>query len=209
MPWTLAHPKGGSIIDRRGSNLELAQSVSNLYALEGVQLPLASFDEEKIIGSGVTTSGITTSSVGTFKAYYKTEVRTSDVIWAVSDGNFFNGWNFIEEDFILDIPAKEGWIKGSATITGRKEATTHLGAEVGTYSAWELAIFANDVMVAQSGYIPVGVTTIDLPFGFSTWGEAIQLIPKWRIYNPSMPGTWDYPDFSISFRTMWAVNGIK
>ena len=100
-------------------------------------------------------------------------------------------------------------VKGSAIVCGSKLATISGPSEVGTEAAWEIAVFANDVMVAQSGFIPVGLYTVDLPYAFPVGNEFVTIDVRWKQFNARMNSTWTYPDMQIRNRTQWCVNTYR
>ena len=175
-------------------------------SLDMHNLPLNTVNESKMVVPTAYSYNVTTGAIGPTKSYYKIAPRTSTVTYASASGEIFQGWNIIESDWLLEFTAVEGMVKGSAVVCGYKPATISAGVEVGTESAWEIAVFANDVMVAQSGYIPVGLYTIDLPYAFPCGNEFITIDVRWKQFNTQMNATWTYPDFSIRHRHQWACN---
>tara|TARA_R110000868_G_scaffold132412_1_gene343467 strand:+ start:2670 stop:3305 length:636 start_codon:yes stop_codon:yes gene_type:complete len=205
--YTQASNISGNLLLAENQNQEIKGIVEPLNgSLDMNQLPLLAIDQTKVAVPTAYSYNQTTGMRGPLKAYYKIAPRTSTLTFAQASGNIFQGWNIIESDWLLEFQAKEGMIKGSAIVCGSKLATISGGAEVGTESAWEIAVFANDVMIAQSGYVPVGLYTLDLPYAFPVGNEFITIDVRWRQYNTAMNSTWTYPDMQIRHRHQWCVN---
>lgn len=184
--------------------------------LDGHNLPLKAVSETHLVDCVSYSYNQTTGTKGPVRSHYKVGPRQSDLTFSAGSGNIFQGWNTIESDFKLEIEAREGMVKGAAVICVTKYATfftdlvSGLSTEKGTNGAWELAVFANDVMVALSGLIPAGTFTIDLPFSAPVGSEFVTIEAKWRLWNSEFDNdAWSYPDMHIKDRFIWCVNQCR
>ena len=205
--YTRASNLDGNLLLAENQNQETKGVLEPLSgSLDMNNLPLNTVNEAKMVNPVLYTYNATTGSIMPTRAYYKIEPRMAPLTFQTATGNIFQGWNIIETDWLLEFTAVEGMIKGSAVVCGYKPALVSGGAEVGTESALEIAVFDNDVMVAQSGFIPVGLYTIDLPYAFPVGNEFVTIEVRWKQFNTQMNATWSYPDFQITFRHQWCMN---
>ena len=198
----------GNIIKADNINKETAILSEQLNGRVGSQsVPLASIDTNHLEVPVATTTSITSSTSGASCGYHRTETRIDTITYDATNGTIVSGWNDIESDFLLDFTAKAGMVIGSSMVCGTKFATDVAGTEVGADSVWEVRVLANSLVVAQSGYIPVGTYTVDLPFCFPVGSEAMTIKMQFRILNFIEPSlSWTHPELSISSRLIWLRN---
>jgi hypothetical protein len=213
--YTVRAFKDGNINAADNVVQELRNAIEPLNnQLDGHNLPLKTISEQHLTDCVAFAYNQTVGTIGPVRSHYRVGPRQSDLTFSASSGNIFQGWNTIESDFRLEFEAREGMIKGAAVICGRKYATFFtsggLSVEKGTQGAWELAVFANGVMIAISGLIPAGTFTIDLPFSAPVGSEFVTIEAKWRLWNSEFDNdAWTYPDFHILDRFVWAVNQCR
>lgn len=197
----------GNLNSAENVNQEMRNAIEPLNnQLDGHNLPLRTIVEKHLKDATAYSYNQTTGSVGPINSYYRVGPRQTEIEYNGAVGDVSQGWNTIESDFRLEFEAREGMLKGSAVICGRKYATDHGASEQGADSSWELAVFANSVMIATSGAIPTGTYTIDLPFSCAVGTEFITIEAKWRINNVEVDTIWDHPNFKILDRCIWVRN---
>tara|TARA_R110000868_G_scaffold146606_1_gene367443 strand:- start:1490 stop:2131 length:642 start_codon:yes stop_codon:yes gene_type:complete len=201
----------GTIANASDLNRELGTFTDILNGrLDGHSLPLAAIGSTDLAAHTETTISITTSVQGAVSGFHRTETRTTPITYDATDGTIKMNWNDIEADFLLEFEAKAGMVIGSAIVCGQKWATDAVGIEVGADAVWEIRILGNGRVIAQSGYIPVGTYTIDLPYCFPCGSEYITIKVQWRVLNTIEPSLgWTHPELTIKDRMAWARNQYR
>ena len=209
--YTESATRPGNIIEADTLNREMAAFSSQLNGkLDAPTIPLEAITAAHLVEPSDTTSGITTGVVGASSAFYRTETRTSTITYDATDGTIVSGWNEVEVDFLLQFTAKAGMVLGSLVLCGQKMATDAASVEVGADAVWELRLLSNSQVIAQSGYIPVGTYTIDLPFCFPCGNESITIKAQIRQLNYIEPSLgWTHPELSVKDRMIWCRNAYR
>lgn len=203
--------------------------------LDHHNLPLVSFtdthiEDQEYLEGGVSdqVGAYTDGSRGPFNGYYLSKLPNA-VTFSFEDGEIVSGWNQLVNltgatnpivEMLLDFYATEGMLKGSLVLTGEK-LTDHFTTpteppsviEVGHQSYWEVAVFANGVMIARSGAIPPGVYTIDLPFSTPIGNERVTIEAKFAVYNTppidALGYIWEYRNLSFLYGALWCRNARR
>ena len=202
--------------------------------LDHHNLPLISFNDTHIADQEYLEGGVsdqvgpyTDGSRGPFNGYYLSKLPSA-VTFSFEDGEIVSGWNPLVNltgasnpivYMLLDFQATEGMIKGSLVLTGEKltdnitKGEEPATIEVGHQSYWQVGVFCNGVLIAQSGAIPPGVYTIDLPFSTPIGNQQATIEAKFAVYNtPPIEADdfiWQYRNISFLYGALWARNARR
>lgn len=215
--YTQAHIAKDNISKAEDQNKELAGSLAELNgALDAHQLPLASVGYNSLAGAAALLDPHDVSSTETHGPFSSTYIvsETEELTFSEADENVFAGWNDINTTFKLSFQAKEGMLYGSAVICGEKNAVLSGANEYGNDFWFRFGIFVNEILISDTGRIPAGAFTVDLPYVVPIGSEDVILTIKWiapTYVRPiaAPPVLSSDPEFNIHNRHLYCKNKYR
>jgi len=178
--------------------------------LDGHNLPLQSFYELHVVSPVVTTTTFT-KTTGAFNDFY-TIIPTSSPAFDI-DGMTGEGsvWKSIDQ-FVIGTNLVAGSINGSACLTiERVTAMNGPGGggaytEFGKESTYEVGVFLNDVLIAETGEIGTGIYTVDLPFASEVASKYYVVSVRVKANNRPTSAINDHVPLVVDSRHLWFRN---
>jgi len=174
--------------------------------LDGHNLPIrsvfASDLEEQTIGGGLSNL----FSFGTFNDFYTVIPLDDTISYSGTSGTSAN-WTAIL-GLHIGVSLTAGSINGSVCLTVDKPASIDAvtSAEFGKESTYKIGVFINDILIAETGEIGVGVYTVDLPFAANVGSQYYRVQARIWINNRPTSVVNDHLDTTIDWRHMWFRN---
>jgi len=205
--YTEAAYKADNLLLADAYNKPLQTAIEQLNGqLDGHNLPLRSIGEDKVVQQYIEETTTELSSYGTFNDFHTIKpIETS----ATFSGALGKGsqWNAIPGLF-MQRNLTAGMINGSVCITVERavviDAVT--SAEFGKESTYEVGVFLNDILIAETGEVGVGIFTIDLPFAHEV--DSKQYVIDVRIWSNNRPTSAvnDHLSLEVTSRHLWFRN---
>lgn len=152
--------------------------------LDAHNIPLEGFNESSFVDSVTTPSGTTQNSIGAVNDYFLCTGNVSHTYTDVID----SGWHSVVVTssplvyLSVETTTPACVIVGVAQVSGYRVANTDATTSVrfGEESTWELGVFVDGNLIAETGEIPSGIYTPQLPFSTQLSAGVHTIEARWK-----------------------------
>lgn len=205
--YTEAAYKADNLLLADAYNKPLQTAIEQLNGqLDGHNLPIRSVFatdiKEQTIGGGLSNL----YSFGTFNDFYTVKPLDDIISYSGGTGTSAN-WTSIS-GLSVGVNLSAGSINGSVCLTVDKPVSVDAitSAEFGKESTYKIGVFINDILIAETGEIGVGVFTVDLPFAHNVGSQYYKVSARIWINNRPTSVVNDHLDTTIDWRHLWFRN---
>lgn len=205
--YTEAAYKADNLLLADAYNKELQTAIEQLNGqLDGHNLPLRSVGYLRTVQQTIGGGFGTLNSIGTFNDFYTIEPLSDTVSFDGASGKGAS-WTSIS-GLSIGTSLTAGSINGSVCLTVDKPVTVDAvtSAEFGKESTYKIGVFINDILIAETGEIGVGVFTVDLPFAANVGSQYYTVSARIWINNRPTSVVNDHLDTTVDWRHMWFRN---
>jgi hypothetical protein len=192
--------------DVLNTNYKLALETLN-GQLDAHNVPIRGFDQSSLADSTTSVTSTYQSSYGTINSFYCAIGRGAAVSYSEVDA----GWQRIEIDSApveyLEVTTTEPAcvVVGAALVSGQRlgktDATT--SARFGEDSSWELGVFVDGNLIAETGEIPAGIYTPHLPFSTQLSAGVHVIEARWKQNLTRVSALNDHDAFQTLSAHLW------
>lgn len=192
--------------DLLNANYKLALETLN-GQLDAHNVPLQGFGEASLQDSTTDVSSTYQTTTGTINSIYCAVGRGAAVSYSAVDA----GWQRIKIDSgpieYLEVTTTEPAcvIVGAALVSGQRlgktDATT--SARFGEDSSWELGVFVDGNLIAETGEIPSGIYTPHLPFSTQLSAGVHVIEARWKQNLTPVSALNDHDPFQTLSAHLW------
>ena len=176
--------------------------------LDAHNVPLHGFDEGSLVDSIVDTSSTVSSSIGSVNSYYLATGRSHEEEYLYKTDS---GWYPIVIDTsptqYLEVITTEPAcvVVGAVQVSGYRVANTDATTSVrfGEESTWELGVFVDGNLIAETGEIPSGIYTPHLPFSTQLSAGVHTIEARWKQNLTPMSAVNTHAPFKTLSSHMW------
>lgn len=194
--------------DVLNANYKLALESLN-GQIDAHQIPMQGFDEASLSTNIFASDANRTSTIGSFNSYYTITNYTYNHVY--SGATLDGGWQSVQvslSPFVLNvitITEPTCVIVGAAQVSGKRigntDATT--SARFGEDSTWELGVFVDGSLIAETGEIPSGIYTPHLPFSTQLSAGVHTIEARWKQNLDRISATDTHAAFETLSSHMW------
>lgn len=153
--------------DVLNANYKIALETLN-GQLDAHSIPMQGFGESSLVDGVTSAAGIKQQTIGAVNDYYLCTSNTTQTYTECADTSWYavrlSSSPVVAMNSVISGPACV--MVGAAQVSGKRigktDATT--SARFGEESTWELGVFVDGNLIAETGEIPAGIYTPHLPF---------------------------------------------
>lgn len=151
--------------------------------LDAHNVPMQGFDQRSLVDSAPFTTSLRTRAVGTVNSYYTATGRGAYVEYASTTDS---AWHSVVIDTgeYLEVFVNEPAcvVVGATQVSGERVANTDAttSARFGEESTWEIGVFVDGNLIAETGEMPSGIYTLHLPFSVQLGAGTHTIETRWK-----------------------------